>query len=209
MPRKKLIWAAVAIVVLGLGGRRLLGHSATEPDDPEHAVAADAVVSAVAKVERGPIENTLTIAGEFKPFQDADVHAKVAGYIKKIYVDVGDHVKGGQTLAVLEVPELEGAGRRSKEESQRRRINISAILEGETMRFTWLDSKAPILKSRKELIASLVAAAVVAAAGFAIGSASLASAQDLSRQPAAEAAFLRERLSHDENDESHGREALG
>src|SRR6201984_3808609 len=79
------------------------------------------------------------------------------------------------------------------EASQRRRIEVNAILKGETMRFTWLDSKALILKSRKELIASLVAAAVVTAAGFAIGSASLASAQDLSRRPrAAEAAFLKE-----------------
>jgi uncharacterized protein (DUF305 family) len=61
------------------------------------------------------------------------------------------------------------------------------------MRFKCLDSKALILKRRKELVTSLVAAAVVTAAGFAIGSASLASAQDLSRQPsAAEAAFLKE-----------------
>jgi hypothetical protein len=43
------------------------------------------------------------------------------------------------------------------EGSQRRRINVSAILEGETIRFTWLDSKALILKSRKELITSPVA----------------------------------------------------
>ena len=50
--------------------------------------------------------STLTIAGAFKPFQDVDVHAKVAGYIRTIYVDVGSHVKEGQTLAVLEVPEL-------------------------------------------------------------------------------------------------------
>src|ERR1700751_4074132 len=61
------------------------------------------------------------------------------------------------------------------------------------MRFKWIDSKTLILQSRKELITSLVAAAVVTAAGFAIGSASLASAQDLSRRPgAAEAAFLKE-----------------
>src|SRR6201984_132892 len=60
------------------------------------------------------------------------------------------------------------------------------------MRFKWLDSKALILKSRKELVTSLVAAAVVTAGGLAIGSASLASAQGLSRQPAAEALFLRE-----------------
>jgi RND family efflux transporter MFP subunit len=50
--------------------------------------------------------STLAIAGEFKAFQDVDVHAKVAGYIRKIYVDVGDRVKEGQTIAVLEVPEL-------------------------------------------------------------------------------------------------------
>jgi len=60
------------------------------------------------------------------------------------------------------------------------------------MRFTWLDSKALILKSRKELITSLVAA-VVTAVGFAIGPATLASAHDLSRRSSsAEAAFLNE-----------------
>jgi len=126
MSRKTLIWIAVAIVVVGLGAWRWIGHSATEADDQNHPVAGEAVVAAVAKVQRGPIDNTLTIAGEFKPFQDVDVHAKVAGYIKKIYVDVGDHVKQGQTLAVLEVPELAAqlAGadaqvRRSKEEIRR------------------------------------------------------------------------------------------
>jgi len=60
------------------------------------------------------------------------------------------------------------------------------------MRFKWPDSKALILKSRKELITSLVAAAVLTAGGLAIGSVSLASAQDLSRQSAAEAPFLKE-----------------
>src|SRR5215470_3922988 len=106
MSRKTLVCIAAVLVAIGLGAWRWLGHSATEADDPEHPVAGESVVAAVAKVQRGPIESTLTIAGDFKPFQDVDVHAKVAGYIKKIYVDVGDHVREGQTLAVLEVPEL-------------------------------------------------------------------------------------------------------
>jgi RND family efflux transporter MFP subunit len=106
MSRTKLICIAAAIALLGVGAWLWLGHAATEADDPEHGAASDGVVAAVAIARRGPIDNTLTIAGEFKPFQDVEVHAKVAGYIKKIYVDVGDHVKGGQTLAVLEVPEL-------------------------------------------------------------------------------------------------------
>ena len=61
---------------------------------------------AVARFERRPLKNVLTLSVEFKPFQDVDIHAKVAGYIRKISVDVGDHVKAGQVLAVLEVPEL-------------------------------------------------------------------------------------------------------
>ena len=62
---------------------------------------------AVALAERSSISDTLTLSGEFRPFQEVDVHAKVAGYIRKIYVDVGDHVKSGQTIAILEIPELD------------------------------------------------------------------------------------------------------
>jgi RND family efflux transporter MFP subunit len=61
---------------------------------------------AVALVERGPLVNSVKLSGEFRAFQQIDVHAKVAGYIRVIYVDVGDQVKEGQVLAILEVPEL-------------------------------------------------------------------------------------------------------
>jgi RND family efflux transporter MFP subunit len=61
---------------------------------------------AVALVKRSPVVNSLTLSGAFRPYQQVDVHAKVAGYIQKIYVDVGDQVKAGQVLAILEVPEL-------------------------------------------------------------------------------------------------------
>jgi RND family efflux transporter MFP subunit len=107
MTRKKWILAAVFLVAVSWITWRWFGRSTMEADDPDHSVATSAVApAAVARVERHAIGNTLTIAGEFKAFQDVDVHAKVAGFIRKIYVDVGDHVKEGQTLAELEVPEL-------------------------------------------------------------------------------------------------------
>jgi RND family efflux transporter MFP subunit len=62
---------------------------------------------AVALARESPISDMITLSGEFRPFQEVDVHAKVAGYIRRIYVDIGDHVKTGQTLAILEVPELD------------------------------------------------------------------------------------------------------
>lgn len=62
---------------------------------------------AVSNVVRADLSQSLRIAAEFRPFQEIDVHAKVAGYVKHIDVDIGDRVKKGQTLAVLEVPELQ------------------------------------------------------------------------------------------------------
>jgi len=62
--------------------------------------------AAVAPVKRGTISNTVSIAGEFLPYQEVELHAKVAGYIRRINVDIGDRVRTGQVLAVLEVPEL-------------------------------------------------------------------------------------------------------
>src|SRR6185437_3391893 len=69
--------------------------------------AASAPVVGVVAVARRNLARTLQLAAEFKAYQDITVNAKVAGYVKQINVDVGDHVRAGQLLAVLEVPELE------------------------------------------------------------------------------------------------------
>ena len=74
---------------------------------------------AVAMVERKPVVTSLTLSGAFRPYQQVDVHAKVAGFIRKIYVDVGDHVRAGQVLAILEVPELSAQVAGAKADIQR------------------------------------------------------------------------------------------
>src|SRR5271170_1917151 len=98
----------VEITVFGLIAASLLtasgcGHSggasaSASADAPQRA--------AVVQVRRAPLSNTLSIAGEFLPYQEVELHAKVAGYIKNINVDIGDRVRAGQVLAVLEIPEL-------------------------------------------------------------------------------------------------------
>ena len=62
--------------------------------------------ASVAPVTRGDLSSTLAVAGEFQPYQEVDLHAKVSGYIRRINVDIGDRIKKGEVLAVLEVPEL-------------------------------------------------------------------------------------------------------
>src|SRR5439155_11555081 len=61
---------------------------------------------AVAKATVEDVSRGIVLTAEFKPFQEIDVMAKIAGYVKKINVDVGDRVKEGQLLALIEVPEM-------------------------------------------------------------------------------------------------------
>ncbi|MGB7986002.1 MAG: efflux RND transporter periplasmic adaptor subunit [Terracidiphilus sp.] len=95
------------IVAAGIALPVLAGIIAYSFKDRHSATNAAEIPSAtVVAVTRGTIAHTLKLAGQFQPYQVVDVHAKVSGYIKHIYVDIGDRVQAGQTLAILEVPEL-------------------------------------------------------------------------------------------------------
>jgi RND family efflux transporter MFP subunit len=100
---------------------------------PGTANADTRVTAAVSAVQRSNISHVLSLAGQFQPYQVVDVHAKVSGYIRHIYVDIGDRVRAGQTLAVLEVPELNAQYRGSQSEEQRSKEQIS-IAEHEISR---------------------------------------------------------------------------
>jgi RND family efflux transporter MFP subunit len=51
------------------------------------------------------IQRTETNA-TLEAFEDTDLFAKVSGYLSDVRVDIGDHVKAGQVLAVISVPEM-------------------------------------------------------------------------------------------------------
>jgi multidrug efflux pump subunit AcrA (membrane-fusion protein) len=130
----------------------------------EHKAAADdaanAPAAAVVKVTRGNIADNLEIASEFQPFQEVDVYAKVSGYIQKLYVDYGTHVKRGQILAVLEIPELQqqlqqdqASIHRSEQELTRAHEDLNRAESAYTVAHLTYDRMADVQKSRPELIA--------------------------------------------------------
>lgn len=114
------------IVAAAIGLLITYGHKAkANQEDPQIRPAA------VALAQKHSLSNTVTLSGEFRPFQEVDVHAKVAGYIHVIHVDVGDRVHRGQVMAVLEVPELkaelqgtDAAVRRSKDAVRRAKSDL-------------------------------------------------------------------------------------
>ena len=76
-------------------------------DDVRAASEAAGAHVGVTKVARKNLQRQLSMSSELVPFQEIDVYAKESGYVHDLYVDYGTHVKKGQLMAVLEIPELE------------------------------------------------------------------------------------------------------
>ena len=93
--------AALAVLCLALGFSGCHGGKGSSG-----ASSSTSAYARVALAQHGNIAQVLTLAGQFQPYQVVDVHPKVSGYMKRINVDIGDIVHQGETLAILEVPEL-------------------------------------------------------------------------------------------------------
>ena len=85
----------------------LLAAGCSRPHVQAAAATADAPTVPVAVVARHDLNTAITLTAEFEPYEEVDVMPKVSGYVREISVDVGDHVHRGQTLAVLDVPEMQ------------------------------------------------------------------------------------------------------
>ncbi len=149
--RRLRVTLFVAAVLVG-------GCGSAGKADPENPANAPHV--GVVKVARKDLSSTLQIASELMPFQDVNVYAKVAGYIQKLNVDWGTHVRKGQLLAVLEIPELqqqleldEAAVRRSEHDLARTREDLnSAESKYEVANLTY-GRLATVLQTRPGLVA--------------------------------------------------------
>lgn len=96
--RVALFAAATAVAAGGL---------ITACKSKDQAAPAATPIVPVATVAPATLQNDLAVTAEFRPYQEVDVMAKIAGYVKQIRVDIGDHVRQGQVLATLEVPEVQ------------------------------------------------------------------------------------------------------
>ena len=159
-----------------------------EPVQASNAKAADVPTVAVAKVSTEDLSHGLVLTAEFRPYQEVDVMAKVAGFVKQINVDVGDRVKQGQLLATLEIPEMDDDLRRADaavvraraevtraQDEQRRAESAYNIAHLSFQRLFAVSEKKPGLVAQQEIDEAqsrdLVAEAQVAAAKSALAAA--------------------------------------
>jgi len=98
----------ILLTLATFGVFAIVGLSACSGGSEKKVEANGPVITVgVTKVVKKTLGQQLTLSSELVPFQEIDVYAKESGYVKKLLVDYGTHVKAGQVMAILEIPELE------------------------------------------------------------------------------------------------------
>jgi len=99
------IGACVAVVIVAAG---LITRAVASRDVTQWTQAtAIPTVAVISPGGGGGGESNLVLPGTVQPFYDAQIHARVSGYLKRWYTDIGAPVKAGQVLAVIDTPDLD------------------------------------------------------------------------------------------------------
>jgi RND family efflux transporter MFP subunit len=175
-------------VLIGVISFLTASCSKQETAEAQTSQASDIPTVAVARATSENLTHDLVLTAEFRPYQEIDVMAKVAGYISEIKVDVGDHVVENQLLATLEVPEMaddlrraDAAVERSQADVQHAKDELQRAQAARDIAKLSFDRLGEVSKKRPGLIAQqdiddaqskyLVADAQVSAANSALASA--------------------------------------
>lgn len=100
-----VVVAALAVAVF-FGVHSRSHAQANLQHDAEDAADAPAPVN-VMHVQHAPPESLISLPGEARSFYETVIFARTSGYLSKWLVDMGDRVKEGQVLAIIDNPELD------------------------------------------------------------------------------------------------------
>jgi RND family efflux transporter MFP subunit len=100
--------ALMVVTALAAGAIVAEKHLAASVPPPAKSAEVDSRPQVeVVHPRRVTVAQRLQTNATLAAFEEADLFAKVTGYLSDVRVDIGDHVKAGQILAVIDIPELE------------------------------------------------------------------------------------------------------
>lgn len=94
--------AAVLIATIGIASR-LIARQAIAKTTDDAAIPTVTVI----RLSSAGAARPLVLPGDIEAFYSAPVYARVTGYLKRWYTDIGTPVKKGQVLAEIDAPDLD------------------------------------------------------------------------------------------------------
>jgi RND family efflux transporter MFP subunit len=144
-----VIVLAVCFVIITIA-RLLHSHSVAHAGETAYSTSppVDIVIARPVRVGQD-----LVLPGETAAWYESTIYARVNGYVSKWLVDIGDHVKKGQVLAIIETPELDAeleAARAQLKSSQSQVVARQAEAEfSKTTNDRWRDSPKGVVSEQE------------------------------------------------------------
>jgi RND family efflux transporter MFP subunit len=104
-----IVWIATLLIVFGASAGIVMAHQiqlGRQTSELAQTVARGPHVL-VMQISDGSPTRTIDLPASVHGYVETPVYAKVAGYMKTINVDKGDHVKAGEVIAIIESPETD------------------------------------------------------------------------------------------------------
>ena len=102
--QQNLLRIGLLAIIAGAGIFVISCSSSAEPATTAKNAAPTVSTTTISQQKSG---RTLMLSAEARPYQSVTLYAKISGYLQKLFVDKGQDVKAGQTIAIIESPELE------------------------------------------------------------------------------------------------------
>ncbi len=118
----------VLVVVAGVGAAGIVAdwHLAASPSPANITKADNPPLVEVVRPRRATVAQRLQTNASLEAFEEVDLFAKVSGYLSDVRVDIGDHVKAGQVLAVIDVPEMKQELAEAKAQLESKRSSLES-----------------------------------------------------------------------------------
>ena len=126
------IKALVALVAIGVVGMVAEPYLAASPSaSRSKSTEADSRPRVeVVHPRRITVARRLQTNATLDAFEETDLFAKVSGYLSDVRVDIGDHVKAGQVLAVIDIPEMEQELAEAKAQLKSKQSSLESARRG-------------------------------------------------------------------------------
>ena len=111
---------AAALLTVGIVPRLHASSALTQQVAVQHALSV-----AVIRPVSAPALQELLLPGSVMPFADASIYARTSGYLEHWYTDIGTKVTTGQTLAVIQTPELDAQLAQARADEATAQANFS------------------------------------------------------------------------------------
>ena len=141
-----LLFCFVAVMLI----RLVEAHSLRK--DANAAYSAPPPVDVIT-AQPASVGQDLVLPGQTAAWYETTIYARVSGYVARWMVDIGDHVKKGQVLAIIETPELDAELSAARAQLKASEAQVSARqAEAEFSKSTnerWRDSPKGVVSDQE------------------------------------------------------------